>query len=474
MGAGLLLVVTVLGFVVASGGAEADDDRWFEVWALDQSNSPGAAFGGLLHIYDGEDLIDDPGAAVPEVVDLAGAASALCQAETGAAPVRGHSLLFNSDHSYAIIAFVASGHVVFMETATRIPVKCLRMSVGAAGARQAHAAFPAPNDAYVLVANQNGKLLERINTDANNNGRPYEGASDIVPDSAATLNLATCTTPNGVACETPGVALRPNNAVVGPMIDRHSTLTFLTLAGGGMLVVDTHKGGAAPPIVAEYDNSVIHANGFGGMQLGAITNSRIYLNSGAGGTNVSEADLYSLQLAAFPASPAFNPPNTPAPTVVFSFDTAGHDSHGLLLLNRDGKRRFLWAADRPSNTIEVVDTTTDTHVNTFSVAGAYSADPAPELFELAPGGAHAFVSFRGPCPVTGNIAGINNAVGDTPGVGVLRVRRGGRTGTLLGIAPINNVDGSIASCAPAGAPASNNRGDVHGIAVRIFDEDEGV
>jgi hypothetical protein len=466
------LALAVLGSTLVGGRAEADDDKAFEVWAIDQSNSPGVGYGGLLHIYDGEDLIEDAATAVPEVIDLSGSLSAMCRADTGADPVRPHSVIFNSGGSHAVIAFVASGHVAFMEAATRTPVKCIQMAVGTGGARQAHAAFPAPNNAYVLVANQGGKLLERINTDANNNGKPYESSSDISYDTAATLNLATCTTPNGIACETPGVAPRPNNALVGPMIDRNSALTFLTLFGGGLLVVDSRRGGAPPSIVAEYDNTVIHANGFGGMQKGAVTGDRMYLNSGSGGTNVSEADLYSLRLAAFPSAPGFNPPNTPAPRVVFSFDGPGHDSHGLLLLNREGRRRFLWAADRPANAIEVVDTTTDTHVGSFSIVSRHSADPAPELFELSPRGSHAFVSLRGPCPVTGNIQGINNSVGDTPGIGVLRVRRGGRDGALVGIARIHNLDGSITSCAPTGAPASNDRADVHGIAVRVADDDE--
>ncbi len=460
---------------IQSGGTVgADDKKEFEVWAIDQSNSPGVPFGGLLNIYDGHELVEDAGAAVPEVVDLAGASRDLCREHTGSDPVRPHSVLFNSSHSHAVIAFVASGHVLFMETATRAPVRCIQMSMGSDGVRQAHAAFPAPNDAYVLVANQGGKLLERINTDANNNGQAYENATDIVHDTAATLNLATCITPNGVACETPGVAPRPNNSLVGPMIDRNSALAFLTLSGGGLLVVDSRTGRAPPPIVAEYDNTAIQANGFGGMQKGAVTSDHIYLNSGAGGTNVSGADLYSLRLAAFPTAPAFNAPNSPAPTVVFSHDGPGHDSHGLLLLNPVGKRRFLWAADRPANAIEVVDTTKDTLVNSFSIVSEHSADPAPELFELSPGGSYAFVSLRGPCPVTGNVPGVNNAVGDTPGVGVLRIRRGGRSGTLLGIAPIDNVDGTIVSCSPSGAPASNNRGDVHGIAVRVLYEDEGA
>lgn len=468
---GLIWAVAILGLVVSGEHVQADDDNGFEVWALDQSNSPGASFGGTLYIYDGEALVEDAASPVPEVIDLGGAVSTLCFDQTGANPARPHIVAFNAGHTHAIISFVASGHVVFMDAATRTPVKCFRMSVGAGGARQAHAAFAAPNNRYVIVANQNGKLLERIGTDANNNGTPYEDANDLLHDTAATLNLATCTTPNGMACETPGVVPRPNNAVICPIIDRASTLTFVTLAGGGLLVVDTRTGGGVPPIVAEYDTSTVHPNGCGGMQRGTFTESRIYFNSGAGGTNLFEADLYSFPLAGFPAAPAFNPPNTPTPTVVFSFDTEGHDSHGMVL-NRKRRQRYLWVADRAANLIEVADTTTDTHVNTFILVNAHSADPAPDLLDLAPNGAHAFVTLRGPCPLTANITGVNNAVGATPGVGVLKVRQGGRTGELVGIAPINNVDGSIVSCAPAGAPASNNRADVHGIAVRVLDEDE--
>ena len=85
-GTGLLLAVAVLGLVVAGGRVEAGDDKDFEVWALDQSNSPGTTFGGLLYIYDGEKLIKDAGTAVPEVVDLGAAASALCR-EIGRAHV---------------------------------------------------------------------------------------------------------------------------------------------------------------------------------------------------------------------------------------------------------------------------------------------------------------------------------------------------------------------------------------------------
>jgi hypothetical protein len=97
-----------------------------------------------------------------------------------------------------------AGHVVSFDAAARTPVACLRSSSGAGGARQAHAAVPTRDDGAVLVANQNGKLLERISTDYATN--------TFVLDAAATLDLATCTTPNGLPCQFE--ALRPGNAPI--------------------------------------------------------------------------------------------------------------------------------------------------------------------------------------------------------------------------------------------------------------------
>ena len=54
-------------------------ERPYEVWSVDQSNSAGT-FGGRLYIHDGKDLERGIRAAeaVPEVIDLSAAASALC------------------------------------------------------------------------------------------------------------------------------------------------------------------------------------------------------------------------------------------------------------------------------------------------------------------------------------------------------------------------------------------------------------
>jgi hypothetical protein len=109
----LVLAVALAGAVTLTALASGQDK--YEIWAIDQSNSPGTTFGGTLYIWDGHDLEKVHGAAsaLAEKVDLAGAAAALCFAQTGANPVRPHMLSINPSQTHAIISFVASGHVLF-------------------------------------------------------------------------------------------------------------------------------------------------------------------------------------------------------------------------------------------------------------------------------------------------------------------------------------------------------------------------
>ena len=82
------------------------------------------------------------------------------------------------------------------------------------------------------------------------------------PGPAATLDLARCRTPSGAACEDP--VLRPDNAPICPVIDSTGRLTFVTLRGGGLLVVDSTATPMA--ILAEYDRATVHPNGCGGAE----------------------------------------------------------------------------------------------------------------------------------------------------------------------------------------------------------------
>jgi hypothetical protein len=309
----LSMLVLGGGGLRAHGDKDDDDERGFEIWTVDQAGT-----AGTLYIYDGEDLNENASTAVPEVFDLGATVAPLCLARTGSSPVRGHMMTFSPGDTHAVLAYVATGHVVFLEAATRTPVECIDVGL------QAHAAFSSPDGTYVAVANQNGKLLQRIRTNYATN--------TFVLEAAATLDLATCVTPSGAACQDP--ARRPDTAPICPVIDSSSRLVFTTLRGGGLFVVD----GTATPmrIVAEYDQATVRANGCGGIEQGG----RMYVNAGGGTAgNPTENDLYSFRLSAFPFAGSA-PPNTPSPRTIYVFDSGSHDGHGALV-NRAAHGRYL-------------------------------------------------------------------------------------------------------------------------------------
>jgi len=396
--------------------------RSHEVWMVDQSDTRAGGGGGTLYIYADRELREDGASARPERIDLGAQASELCIERTGTAPVRPHMIVFNGGpdsrggNSHAALAFVASGHVLFMDAQTREPVECID-----AGS-QAHAVWPTPDQRQLVVANQNGKLFQRIATDY--------AAQRFALEQDATLDLANGTTPSGAPRQDP--QLRPDNAPICPRTDDSGRISFVTLRGGGMFVVDHTT--TPMRIIAEYDREAVHANGCGGIQA----RGKMYINSGAGGaaTNPGEHDVYAFDVDRFSTTePAA--PNTPAPRLVYSRDDeAAVDSHGVLLTKRE---RFLWVGDRIANDMTVVDTRTDEVVERFSLAGDVSPDPAPDLMDISPDAKTVYVALRGPSPGSGGHA----AIGATPGLGVVDVERGGRSGELSHVARVSNLDGGL-------------------------------
>jgi DNA-binding beta-propeller fold protein YncE len=424
-----------IGCVVAAGvhTSSAGKDT-YEVWGIDQSNSPGKTFGGTIYIWDGHDLENTQRAKPARVtkVDLGGEAAAFCFAATGVNPVRPHMLAINPSQTHAIVSFVASGHVLFLDAARRTPVACIRASVGAGGARQVHMAVPSPDETYVTFANQNGKRFERILTNYATNA--------FVHDIDNGIDLANCTTPNGQPCEQ--FDLRRDNAPICPITESTSRFTFVTLRGGGLFVVDSK---ASPmQIVGEYDRATVHGNGC----LGAEVPGKMYIDSGGGTAgNLFEADLYAFPTTGYSA---LNPPNTPLPKVVFSEDVEEADAHGAAL-TKHGK--YLWIADRGRNFLWVVDTVTDLEVNRVSLTPPGPSDDAtPDLMMLSPNGSHAFMSLRGPNPLT---ADPHVSTGSTPGVGIVKVLESGRNGFFEAVAGVTNIDA-----------AGVERADVHALAIR--------
>ncbi len=431
---GLVMFVLLWSF---PGAAYAADG--YEVWVIDQSDSKWMKHGGTLYIFAGADLV--PGAKTApgpkEVIDLGRETSAMCLERTGANPVRPHMVLFNQQQTHALIAYVASGHVVIMDAAARKPLDCIRTTKSEFG-QQAHAAYPAPDGSYVLVANQNGKRLERIDTDFRTNRFKL--------NEAATLDLATCKTPSGAACQ--DKQLRPDNAPICPMITEEGDLAFVTLRGGGMLVVDPRP--TPMRIVAEYDMATVKGNGCGGAQLA----DTIYVNSGGRPGPMEHLHLYGFDVYRFPLKEfrkrkEFNL-NMPRTKVVFSAK-GERDSHGMVLT---GRGRYVWVMDRHGDVVEVLTTADDRHVNKIALNGPLTSNAAPDLTDISPTGDLVFVALRGPTPLSGDP---HNATGATPGMGIIEISQGGRSGRLAHIVRMSNrgEDGI-------------ERADPHGLRVRVI------
>ncbi len=418
---------------LGAGEARATWGAEHEVWLVDQSNSPGKTHGGTAYIWRGSAVAGGRGRALPpEVIDLGGEASALCERATGALPVRPHMLVFNGAETHAALAFVASGHVLFLDAASRRPVACLRTTVGAGGARQAHAAWPTSDDRYLLVANQNGKRLERIRTDY--------AAGAFVHEPAATLDLATCTTPGGLPCEAP--ALRPDNAPICPFVPEEGGPAFISLRGGGLFLVDPD---ATPmKIVAEYDERSVKPNGCGFIEARGF----VYFNSGGGtATHLDGFDVYRLPAYGWPERPL--PPGRPPVQAIFSDTSRERDAHGVAATLGES---FVWVFDRAANFARIFHARTGLHVNRVDLTSPASADPTPDLAATAPDGQRLYLSLRGPNPLS---ADPHASTGSTPGLGVVQLTWGGASGYMRAIHRISNVD--------AGGV---ERADAHAIRVR--------
>lgn len=416
------LLATVL---LLNPSAQAAD---YEVWLVDQSNSFGRTYGGRIHIWDGARVEGQAASrAVPtEVIDLGNETAALCLTLTGVNPVRPHMLFFNSKHSHAALAFVASGHVVLIEASTRQPVAAFRMSAGSGGARQAHAAVPSPDDSGILVCNQNGKLLEWIDTD-------YAGGA-FVHRTDKTINLQ---------LHEASVTL-PDNAPICAAIESTGRHGFVTLRGGGVAVVDVRQ--TPMQIVAIYDSTVFAPVGCGTQQIG----DWMWIDAGGGlPTNLDGFDVYRLPLAGL-AQPTPIPPTVSEIQWLFSDSSEHRDAHGILPTKHG---RYAWVFDRAGDAAEVFDADSGKHVNTIRFTSAAQSDLAPDLADISPSGNRVFTSLRGPNPLSGDP---HASTGSTPGLGIIQVTQGGRSGVLKDIVRITNPDAS-----------GVERADAHGVRVRI-------
>lgn len=173
----------MLGLLL-TGSAEALD---YEVWVSDQANSAGISatadtgtHGGFIRVYDSADLLQEPPVDNASVIDVATWPNA-----TGGNVARLHGMMPSPSHNYMNVNFVVSGHLAIVDARTKSPVALFR-STGTSTGRQNHMSFWTPDGAHLLVANQGGKLLERINISYDDEGQNITSA---VWDANATLDL---------------------------------------------------------------------------------------------------------------------------------------------------------------------------------------------------------------------------------------------------------------------------------------------
>ena len=404
----------------AAGAAPAPAAA-YEVWAIEQSDSSKDG-GGTLYIYDGQALASDAKSAKPETIDLGDKFAEACKDVPGGYPKRPHMIFFTKDQKYAIISYVASGHVVFLDAGSRAPIGCVSLG------KNAHAAWPTANMRMALGANIAEKKLVRIWTDYANKKFTIKPDNDVV-------NLTSMESGQDV----------PDVAPICPVTDNRSQFVFVTFRGGGLAIFDITSNPMF--LVGTLGRDSVRAAGCGGVQLG----SYMYLNSGGGwpATPLNH-DVYAFYMGGLPS--------VSQPSRIGGRD--GGDSHGMVAVNN----RYLWSGDRHLNLIDVYDSTNDgVKVGTIRLSGEVSQDPAPDLMDAAPDGSYVFTSLRGPSPLTGNNKDVNNAVGSTPGVGVIKVENKGRGGSLVSIAPMSKM---AEEKDKDGNPVKKEKADPHGIQVR--------
>jgi hypothetical protein len=504
----------------------------YEVWVSDQTNSAGISgtnnsgtHGGFLRVFDGAALDLDPNTATSTNLDTA-ALWPNALANTGSNAVRIHGMVPSPNHNYMAVSFVVSGHLGLVDARTKTAVALFRstgtangqydgagvaISGSTASGRQNHLTLWSPDGKYMLIANQNGKMLERVNVTWDNSGN----ITSAVLDAAASLDLvggtgrittqpvADASLPLGSVSgtvvdgqsrfSTDGVTYkqhathRPNNvAICGGMASDNRT-TFVTLGGGGLMAVDY----SATPmkIVAIWDKSKISAAGCGAAESGGFT----WLNAGVYASNVSSFVMYQMPTNWPTAAQGQYPVNVPKPKVIYQDPTQGQtiapnnaisgnnrDAHGFGLT---ASRTYLHQFDRVRNNVEVFHAGTGAR-NTYSLttenvcgttqganydstnptvrvadgapnAVSVSNDPSPDLLDLSPHGNRFYVALRGPNPLSVSHA----AAGSCPGLGVVELAADGKTGKLTHVIPTSWLDNA----------GTTNISDPHAAIVRLKD-----
>jgi hypothetical protein len=429
----------------------------FEVWLSDQANtvglslsSPTGTHGGKVRIYDSADLLRPQPINNPIVLDATLDLFPNALQATNSHTTRLHGIMPSPDFEYMALNFVSSGHLGIVHGPSKQPV-CLFRSTGTSTGRQNHMSFWTPNGNHIIVGNQNGRMLERVDVIRHTSGAVKEfvfnasSSLDFVGGSGrvtAQPIAVTMDSSNGIGCRVEGAVpdnqtsltpanrpkqapgIRPLNSVICPIPSSSGKHVFATLGGGGMFVVDVSASPMA--IVAEYDLSIMNAAGCGGIE----TQGYMHMDTGTSGAGVSEFSVYRFGVD-YPLAPNYLPPNSPLPIAVWQDPDNGkllpgnnRDAHGMVVIDdelhvfdRVRNTGDIFHMHEPWNILETHDSydLTESQACGTTLGATTSNDPTPDLGDASPEGDMIFVALRGPFPLTVSHA----AAGSCPGLGII-------------------------------------------------------
>ena len=388
---GLLVLLAIFVTAVACNFPEMDPA--YEVWAVDQSGTASDGTGGLLYIWDGQDIfVKGANKADPEIIDLAKAAKdANCDA-----PKKPHMILSNyttPKASHVLLANVGSGDTFFIDIESRAIVGCVNTIGGfngAGGTTNAHASVASPDNSMAIVANIGAKdesgFLHKIQTNYTSNDYKL----------VETLALDQFTNELGTAVARP----------ICHEFTSDSKFAYITLAGGGLLVVDVGSADGSTPmtVVKVYDKTTVPGIGCG---VSRLPFNKIMTN-GESGAKGGDDFLYT-----FDTSKAVEG-IFPDPVQI---ELPGEDTHGAVTCTDQKGDIFAITSMRVSNDVNFVDLQTNKVVATESMATSFSPDPKPDVAHIV--GNKMFIALRGAKPLSA-VGSLENA-DRTPGVAVLTI-----------------------------------------------------
>lgn len=393
------LLALLAATLLLLAGCTGDDPAAHEVWALDQGTD-------RIHIYDADHT-------QVAVIDVSPAA--LRAVEPSFDPEAGrtvpHMVDFDSDHRYAFVAATAGGATLVIDAVAREVVAVLPTGAGS------HMAAVAPDDSAVWVAVIGAQQLVEVPLDlaADDPDFTLGRVVDVGPLLADTGYDWPSASPVCHDYDDQGRAW----VTLGPGTEQ-----------GGLFVFDP----VDAEVVHAFDPTQVRANcGIGFTADGSVAVANW---SGRFGADIEDEEgvFYAFDTTTF--------------ALVHEASSDGIDAHGVRL-TPDGTA--FWQVNRGSNDGQVIA------ADSLEVVAALDAGDTPDILDFSPDGRFAYVTQRGPNPLSGDP---HVAVGASPGVLVIDVETREHL-ALLAPTEVRDATGAITN-------------DLHGVGVRPVTGDERV